>query len=274
MSKLALYSNSFGSGKSTVAKLLVKEHGYTLYTLATKLKDLVHSKLDKMGVVYDVNDKLTPIKGKYCLRDFYIDMGVKLGEKRGATWMIDPDELSQYDNIVIDDLRRPEELAKLVELGFTPIFIDRALPTPDNPLEGLLSFDALKHVYFPNLLPKSNLPSLVNLLVGKETLTSNTMFDIVMDVVENKGLTKKAYTSEATIDYSLRNTKTYSGLRIKHNELGVIDIPVCSTPHQLNSLYLPIRLLNSLQELNVDTVAREISYQTSVLLQLEGDTDV
>ncbi len=271
--KLALYSNSFGSGKSTIANLLVKNHGYTLYTLATKLKDLVHSKLDKMGVIYDVMDKLTPIKGKYCLRDFYIDMGTKLAEKRGATWMIDADELSQYDNIVIDDMRRPEELAKLLELGFTPVFVDRALPTPDNPLEGLLSFDALNHVYFPNLLPKSNLPSLVNLLVGNEILTSTSMFDIVMDVVEHKGVTKKAYTQAVQLDYSLRNTKNYNGLRIKHTELGIIDIPICSAPHQLNSLYLPIRLVNSLQELNVDSVAREISYQTSVLLQLEGDTD-
>lgn len=152
MNRIFLYATSMGSGKTYIADKLVGK-GYTKLSLATPLKDYVHTFLTDTGIEYDVTSKDSLLSSGKSLRDYYIEIGEESKSLYGQDHWVKLllDKLEDNTKYVIDDVRTPLEYNTLIEHGFTPVFVDALLLTPDNKMEGLLINDPVTHLLNPNL---------------------------------------------------------------------------------------------------------------------------
>ena len=253
MAKYALYSNCFGSGKSTVADHLVNSHHYSKLTLASGLKEYVHERLHEDEIDYDPNDKASLLSTGKTLRDYYISHGTRLAIERGAAWMI-PDEWESMDDVVVDDLRRPEELEKLISFGFIPVFIDRLLETPDNPLEGLLSFDPTSHLYVPNVFNMRTLHTLVDKILientgGDDQVVANVVAAYHKAKLSRNKIAAQAYTlnlsikpKQITVMSQFRNEEEMASSE-GHLKLTNVLHPILHTINKVVEEYIPTESL-------------------------------
>lgn len=164
---IGLYSPAPQSGKSTVASHLVLKHGYHKLRFAGALKMMTSALLASMGVPRNTIDRM--IEGD--LKEEPIDLATfcptvtprKLMQTLGTEWgrgavyndfWIDivrksvREHLDKGYNVVIDDMRFPNELSFISELGGMCVCIER--PTTNvrttHASEGLLNgahFDVL-----------------------------------------------------------------------------------------------------------------------------------
>lgn len=143
---------SQGSGKTTLAELLVNERGFTRYSFATPVKEL--SK-DVYGVLAEYHGKeplsLKEIdENKTKFRKLYQTVGTELGRDLfGEDVWIKPLEENMKNtrgHIVVDDVRFKNELLFLMDNGFIPIYIFRH-PKPDNVHSSeMLDFDDILEI--------------------------------------------------------------------------------------------------------------------------------
>ena len=99
------------SGKSTIADLLVENLDYTKLSFGTRLKQFAHE-------VFDVEEGVKPRKlyqdfGQYC-RKIDNDVWVKWVER----------DMGDKQNVVIDDLRQPNEYEWAKKNGFILFKVD------------------------------------------------------------------------------------------------------------------------------------------------------
>lgn len=99
------------SGKSTIADLLVENLDYTKLSFGTRLKQFAHE-------VFDVEEGVKPRKlyqdfGQYC-RKIDNDVWVKWVER----------DMGDNQNVVIDDLRQPNEYEWARKNGFILFKVD------------------------------------------------------------------------------------------------------------------------------------------------------
>lgn len=102
---LSLNNYIAGSGKSTIAKYLVEEHGFVMYNFADK--------------IYELAEELFGMKVKD--RSILIGIGEKLREIDKLVWIketIKRIEQDGHDRVVIADTRKLLEYAYLIECGF------------------------------------------------------------------------------------------------------------------------------------------------------------
>jgi hypothetical protein len=134
-----------GHGKTTAAKYLVNNYGYTRMSFADPVKDITvdmlnvmrdhlhmeHIEIDR-GILeawkqYEPVRKLLQLVGTELGRDFFgeEDIWVKQMERK----LEDVPEIVENKRVVIDDLRFINEAEMLRERGFTLVLLDR----PDVP---------------------------------------------------------------------------------------------------------------------------------------------
>jgi hypothetical protein len=172
---IALYSPKPQSGKTTVARYLQECHGFRRVPFAGTLKAMMRPML--MDIGYDLveierlenGDKTQVIPGtERTLRHLYQTLGTEWG--RNA---VDPNlwvnvwqqkvALMErtFRNIVVDDMRFPNELDVVLALGGEAWAIDR---TSAQAVEGHASEGALNSYLFPVILENNG--SLEDLYAG------------------------------------------------------------------------------------------------------------
>jgi hypothetical protein len=221
MFNLMLYANSMGSGKTYFAERLVSLYGYKKLSLATPLKDYVHTLLLEKGIDFNPNEKDTVLEGGKTLRDYYIMVGEDTKDKYGQDhWVkllinqIKDDLTSPY---VIDDVRTPLEYKVLTEHGFKPIMVDRLLETPDNKMEGLLNHLPIIH-YYPNYYDNNDslIKMFMKVLHGEASVTwkqLTTLLNKGVEIIVNQ----YESTEEFNLDIKLKQLK-------KHGEYGGVEV--------------------------------------------------
>lgn len=135
-----------GSGKSTAADCLVRQHGFTELAFANVLKqDICERLLENFGVdyahLYEPHLKNAPLPGaehltarllmqefgdagRRCSPTFWIDQLAGMAGLRPTAWA------PVSDRIVISDVRYPEEAAWLLKLGGTLLRLHRQAAEP------------------------------------------------------------------------------------------------------------------------------------------------
>ena len=156
-----------GSGKDTAGDHLA-EFGYKGFSFASELKKVCESLYGRKGLKGEdyYNKNRNARKDVLWTRDdgtevtpvtVWVEVGTKLREVDPSTWL---DVLEDCDEeyIVIRDVRHPNELKKIQELGGRVLFIDRDVElNPDAAMDGLISpeqcdnvidnNDTLNHMY-------------------------------------------------------------------------------------------------------------------------------
>ena len=95
-----------GSGKSYIAKLFSEKHNSKIISFAGKVKKLANE-------LFDMKEKD---------RNLLLDLSQKMKEIDKNVWVnIVKKEINKYENIVIDDLRFPNEYQMLKDLDFIVI---------------------------------------------------------------------------------------------------------------------------------------------------------
>jgi hypothetical protein len=153
---IALCSPAMGSGKSVVADVLQRRHGFKLVKFASALKNMARTFLREAGIEESdieryVNGDLKeePIErlGGVTSRWIQQSIGTEWGREciRQDLWVhLTRLRVEAFFNIgqsvVIDDLRFPNELEMVFELQGTPVRIFRPgiLPPKKHPSEGQL----------------------------------------------------------------------------------------------------------------------------------------
>ena len=119
--KIILLSGYAGSGKDTVGDILVKDHGYTRFAFADRLKQYVSTKhsIDR-GLMETQEGKKTIInvEDNLTVRDILIDEAAKSKRDYPNVWadfLLDDisDSGSECDKIVVTDLRYPNEYSTI-----------------------------------------------------------------------------------------------------------------------------------------------------------------
>jgi hypothetical protein len=153
---IALTSPAMGSGKSTVAEHLVKQHGFILLKFAGPLKAMARSLLAELGDDgmtierrVEGDFKEVPIPALQCTaRQLLQRLGTEFGRHQlhENVWAdVTRDRAAQYlrhgRSVVIDDLRYLNELAAVRWAGGIPIRVTRpgAAVTSSHSSEGELN---------------------------------------------------------------------------------------------------------------------------------------
>lgn len=137
---VALYSSTMQSGKSEVARVLAEHHGFEVVKFASPLKDMLRSLLTDMGHAPEVIEEM--LEGR--LKETPIpSLGVtprRMMQTLGTDWgraLINRDLwvraciakvqhlVACGKNVVVDDMRLPNEYDALEELGAMLVWVRR-----------------------------------------------------------------------------------------------------------------------------------------------------
>jgi hypothetical protein len=152
---IALYSPAAGSGKSVVAGVLESRFGYSTVKFAGPLKDMVRGLLRGMGITHatiermvegDLKETVVPgfetVTPRHLMQTLGTDWGREAVDKdlwlKVACAKIEK-LLEGGIDVVVDDLRFPNEMKALWVLGGTLVKIVR----PDAPKVGSTRYEAL-----------------------------------------------------------------------------------------------------------------------------------
>jgi len=130
------------SGKSTVADFLIGDHGFKRFKFADVLKDMLRAvglteaqvEGDQKEVAVDALCGHTPREamqtlgtewGRKMMGD---DLWVNLWQDRVQHWLT----LHPMNRVIVDDVRFPNELQRVLDLGGTVLRIDRPGVKPTN----------------------------------------------------------------------------------------------------------------------------------------------
>jgi len=130
------------SGKSTVADFLIAEHNYKRFKFADVLKDMLRAVGlteaqiegdEKESPVYALCGKtprfaMQTIGTEWGRKIMGDDLWVNLWQQRVQHWM----DLHPMNRVVVDDVRFPNELQRVLDLGGTVLRIDRPGVQPTN----------------------------------------------------------------------------------------------------------------------------------------------
>lgn len=138
---IGLYSPSMGSGKSTVSKFLIEDHGYTVVKFAGALKRMTEAFLSELGISQDDlpryiegDLKENEIEGlpHVSPRRIMQTLGYEWGQEyiNPQVWVLIAlrkisSVLSSGGRVVVDDLRYPHEFNALSSLGSILVCINR-----------------------------------------------------------------------------------------------------------------------------------------------------
>jgi hypothetical protein len=130
------------SGKSTVADYLIRDGGFRRLKFADGLKDMLRAMgLDEAQIEGDQKETPADILcgktprqamqslgtewGRKCMGD---DLWVNLWQERVRRWLA----LHPMNRVVVDDVRFPNELQRVLKMGGTVLRIDRPGVAPTN----------------------------------------------------------------------------------------------------------------------------------------------
>ena len=151
MNKLiGLYSPAAQSGKSTVAKFLAQQHGYTIVPFAETLKEMLIPMLSALGYSNDDAYRLVQVDKQIVVPGAEVSVRHML-RTLGTEWgrqCIHPDiwlrcwqqRIKPYNLVVADDVRFPNEAELVRSLGGEVWFVERpdAVRTHEHASEGSL----------------------------------------------------------------------------------------------------------------------------------------
>jgi len=132
---VGLYSSAPQSGKSTVAQWLCKEHGYVVVPFAQTLKEalipilvaLGHTETDaKQLVTYDKHTYLPDVR--LSVRQLLQTLGTEWGRQcvHPDLWLMCwKKRIEAYENVVVDDVRFPNEADLVRSLGGSMWLVQR-----------------------------------------------------------------------------------------------------------------------------------------------------
>jgi hypothetical protein len=148
MNLVAIYADYPQSGKSTCAHRLVDTHGFKRLSFATPLKKAVAATIRGTCYAQDVemvdSQKDTLDEKLGCTpRDIMIAYGMAMRNVDPDFWVRILLRNAEYEmecgyNVVIDDLRFPNEAKALREFGSTIINVEKPTHGETNSMEGLL----------------------------------------------------------------------------------------------------------------------------------------
>ncbi len=136
---IGIYASAPGSGKTTVAKYLAKQHNFAVISFATPLKRMVAGFLNSYGYIpTEIEELLTERKNeilpklKISTRQLLQTLGNEWGRECISnevwlrTWELTADRYLQLGiNVVCDDVRYENELALIQEKGGEIWRVDR-----------------------------------------------------------------------------------------------------------------------------------------------------
>lgn len=132
---IGLYSPAPGSGKSTVAKWLEEEQGYTIVPFAQTLKEMLIPMLKALG--YDQADAETLVfrhkevvvpAAEVSVRHMLRTLGTEWGRSciHPSIWLrCWAERIKEYDKVVVDDCRFLNEAQLIANLGGELWYVER-----------------------------------------------------------------------------------------------------------------------------------------------------
>lgn len=120
------FSGRRGSGKTTAANHLVRNYGFKAVSFGSALKDIARSFFPFTPVDFSESRKEKPYgKHEWSPRDFMIALG-KLGRYFDEDFWVNASGIDRLSgNIVVDDMRFPNEVRYLQGLGARLVRINR-----------------------------------------------------------------------------------------------------------------------------------------------------
>lgn len=115
------------AGKSTIAKYLVREHGFTLHKIATPMKNMLRSLgLTEEHIEGSLKDVPTPLLGGKTPRWGMLTLGKDWRDMiHPDLWLIAWENTRPDGPLVVDDIRYPNEVPFLHERGAKFLKIER-----------------------------------------------------------------------------------------------------------------------------------------------------
>lgn len=233
---IALNSPLPGSGKSTLARHLVEEHGFQRIPFAQVLKDMTVVLLKALGYGEERAQELVSTDKAYPLPELDGVTPRHIMQTLGTNWgrkLVHPDvwvrawmgrartALHLGGSVVVDDMRFPNELGAVVELGGTPLRVVRPGlirgPEADHESEGRLDGEDMEELVVPELLVdalQQVMGSFAQALVRKIENTPEEPPVVVMEEGEEKTV------DEAVVEEFYRGwMKEEYGLATKPNRV-------------------------------------------------------